>query len=289
MTAIIIMSIAIKSLGSAIFFKEINSKDALYWSKDMLQNKIITACLTLWVIKKNPHITPEVLNSSPSRLLHILHVSLWLTHLIQIISLLEVRSVHELCSDWHAPYTGSIAPYTGSIAPIHSIHCCSTQGPLLPTQGPLLPTQGPLLPTQCPLLPTQGSIAPYTTQGPLLPTQGPLLPTTGSIAPTRVHCSYTGSIAPYTGPLLPTQGPCSLHCVHCSLHRVIAALHLAHFNALWWNIYVRVELEIMEEYPVMCTSQGHLRSNRTNIWSDKSNIRNMQSGGAEDWNWEPLY
>ncbi len=35
---------------------------------------------------------------------------------------------------------------------------------------------------------------------------------------------------------------------------------------------------------------GHLRSNRTNIWSDKSNIRNMQSGGAgiEDWNWEPL-
>ncbi len=40
-----------------------------------------------------------------------------LTHLIQIISLLEVRSMHELCSDWHAPYTGSIAPYTGSIAP----------------------------------------------------------------------------------------------------------------------------------------------------------------------------
>ncbi len=35
-----------------------------------------------------------------------------LTHLIQIISLLEVRSVHELCSDWHAPYTGSIAPYS---------------------------------------------------------------------------------------------------------------------------------------------------------------------------------
>ncbi len=35
-----------------------------------------------------------------------------LTHLIQIISLLEVRSMHELCSDWHAPYTGSIAPYS---------------------------------------------------------------------------------------------------------------------------------------------------------------------------------
>ncbi len=35
-----------------------------------------------------------------------------LTHLIQIISLLEVRSMHELCSDWYAPYTGSIAPYS---------------------------------------------------------------------------------------------------------------------------------------------------------------------------------
>ncbi len=34
-----------------------------------------------------------------------------LTHLIQIISLLEVRSMHELCSVWHARYTGSIAPY----------------------------------------------------------------------------------------------------------------------------------------------------------------------------------
>ncbi len=43
---------------------------------------------------------------------HILHVSLLLTHLIQIMSLLEVRSMHELCSDWHAPYTGSIAPYS---------------------------------------------------------------------------------------------------------------------------------------------------------------------------------
>ncbi len=35
-----------------------------------------------------------------------------LTHLNQIISLLIVRSMHELCSDWHAPYTGSIAPYS---------------------------------------------------------------------------------------------------------------------------------------------------------------------------------
>ncbi len=36
---------------------------------------------------------------------------------------------------------------------------------------------------------------------------------------------------------------------------------------------------------------GHLRSNRTNFWSNKSNIRNVQSGGGlgrENWNWEPL-
>ncbi len=33
-----------------------------------------------------------------------------LTHLIQIISSLEVRSMDELCFDWYAPYTGSIAP-----------------------------------------------------------------------------------------------------------------------------------------------------------------------------------
>ncbi len=26
---------------------------------------------------------------------------------------------------------------------------------------------------------------------------------------------------------------------------------------------------------------GHLRSNRTNVWSDKSNIWNVQSGGAQ--------
>ncbi len=55
-----------------------------------------------------------------------------LTHLIQIFCLLEVRSVHELCSDWHAPYTRSIAPYSlsrgnplkfSSLRNIHSWIC----------------------------------------------------------------------------------------------------------------------------------------------------------------------
>ncbi len=52
-----------------------------------------------------------VLAPPPPRSAYFACLSL-LTHLIQIISLLEVRSMHELCSDWHAPYTGSIAPYS---------------------------------------------------------------------------------------------------------------------------------------------------------------------------------
>ncbi len=58
-----------------------------------------------------------VLNSSPSAPAHrcIFCMSLFVTHLIQIIYSLEMRSVHELCSDWHCPY---------------SVHCS-----LLPEQG----------------------------------------------------------------------------------------------------------------------------------------------------------
>ncbi len=55
-----------------------------------------------------------------------------LTHLIQVICSLEVRSVHELCSDWHWPFTVSIAPYSlsrgnllkfSSLRNIHSWIC----------------------------------------------------------------------------------------------------------------------------------------------------------------------
>ncbi len=47
-----------------------------------------------------PSLSTEVLNSSPRapRSTYFACLSL-LTHLIQIISLLEVRSMHELCSD----------------------------------------------------------------------------------------------------------------------------------------------------------------------------------------------
>ncbi len=59
---------------------------------------------------------------------------------------------------------------------------------------------------------------------------------------------------------------------------------LAHLYALWME-YIRFELESWRN--ILWFPLQHLRSNRTNIWSDKSNIRNVQSGG-EDWNWEPL-
>ncbi len=120
----------------------------------------------------------EVLNSSPRapppppRSAYFACLSL-LTHLIQIISLLEVRSVHELCSDWHAPYTGSIAPYTVSIAPYTGSIALYTVS----------------------IAPYTGSIALYT--GSIAPYTGSIAPYTGSIAP------YTGSIAPYTGSIAP--------------------------------------------------------------------------------------
>ncbi len=55
---------------------------------------------------------------------------------------------------------------------------------------------------------------------------------------------------------------------------------LAHLYALWME-YIR-SLRNWNHGGISCDVhfEGHLRSNRTNIWSDKSNIRNMQSGGA---------
>ncbi len=268
-----------------------------------------------------------------------------LTHLIQIISLLEVRSMHELCSDWHAPYTVSIAPYTGSIASLHRVHCLPTQGPLLPTQGPLLPTQGPLLPTQCPLLPTQGPLLPtqcplLPTQGPLLPTQGPLLPTQGPLLPTQgpllpTQCPLLPTqcpLLPTQCPLLPTQCPllptqCPLLPTQCPLLPTQCPLLSTPWAGKSAEVYFISEHSFMDlrcatssrtdecdiiylckyikfkftSRTLQCTLNGiytfasnwnhggiscdvhfagHLRSNRTNIWSDKSNIRNMQSGGT---------
>ncbi len=205
------------------------------------------------------------------------------------------------------PTQGPLLPTQGPLLPTQC-PLLPTQGPLLPTQCPLLPTQGPLLPTQCPLLPTQGPLLP--TQGPLLPTQGPLLPTQCPLLPTQGPLLPTqGPLLPTQGPLLPTQGPllptpwagksaevyfisghsfmvCAAQRLHArrsvtsytSVNIYNFNSRLAHFNALWMEYIRSLRTGIMAEYPVMSTS--HLRSNRTNIWSDKSNIRNMQSGGG---------
>ncbi len=127
-----------------------------------------------------------------------------LTHLIQIISLLEVRSVHELCSDWHAPYTVSIAPYTGSTAPYTGSTAPYT-GSTAPYTGSIAPYTGSIAPYTGSIAPYTGSIAPYT--GSIAPYTGSIAPYTVSIAPYTVSIApYTGSIAPYTGSIAPYTG-----------------------------------------------------------------------------------
>ncbi len=70
------------------------------WALDFNNNTSVSSELRTDVLHK--HLKPEVLNSSlrapPPRSAYFACLSL-LTHLIQIISLLEVRSMHELCSD----------------------------------------------------------------------------------------------------------------------------------------------------------------------------------------------
>ncbi len=130
----------------------------------------------------------------------------------------------------------------------------------------------------------------------------------------RVHCSLH-------------RVHCSLHRVHCSLlpeqgnplkftlfqniHSWICAaqrLHartsvtsytsvniynfnsrLAHFNALWMEYIRSLRTGIMEEYPVMSTSQGtYVRIEQTSE-AIRVTYEICRAGGREDWNWEPLY
>ncbi len=109
------------------------------------------------------------------------------------------------------------------------------------------------------------------------------------------HAPYTVSIAPYSlsrGKPLKFTSLQNIHSWICVAQHLYARTsvtsytsvniynlnsRLAHFNALWntfasnWN-----------HGGISCDVHfaGHLRSNRTNVWSDKSNIRNVQSGGA---------
>ncbi len=188
-----------------------------------------------------------------------------LTHLIQIISLLEVRSMNELCSDWHAPYTGSIAPYTVSIAP-YTVSIAPYTGSIAPYTGSIAPYTASIAPYTGSIAPYTGSIAPYT--GSIAPYTVSIAPYTGSIAPyTGSIAPYTGSIAPYTGSIAPyslSRGKplkfTSLQNIHswiCAAQHLYARTsvtsytsvniynfnsRLAHFNALWME-YVRFELE----------------------------------------------
>ncbi len=242
--------------------------------------------------RQRQSIKAEVLYSSPRappRSTYFACLSL-LTHLIQIISSLEVRSMHELCSDWHAPYTVSIAPYTESIAPY---------------TGSIAPYTGSVAPYTESIAPYTGSIAPYT--GSIAPYTGSIAPYTGSIAP------YTGSIAPYTGSIAPYSLSReirwsllyfrNIHSWICAARRLHARTsvtsytsvniynfnsRLAHFNALWMEYIRSLRTGIMEEYPVMSTSQGtYVRIEQTSE-AIRVTYEICRAGGHEDWNWEPL-
>ncbi len=132
-------------------------------------------------------------------------------------------------------------------------------------------------------------------------------------SPHRVHCSLH-------------RVHCSLHRVHCSLlpeqgnplkftlfrniHSWICAarrLHartsvtsytsvniynfnscLAHFNALWMEYIRSLRTGIMEEYPVMSTSQGTYVPIEQTSEAIRVTYEICRAGGREDWNWEPL-
>ncbi len=134
-----------------------------------------------------------------------------------------------------------------------------------------------MLPTQCPLLPTQGPLLP--TQGPLLPTQGPLLPTR-SIAPYSLRREIRWSLLHF-GTFIHGFALRNVFTHGRVWHHIPLNIQfnsrLAHFNALWMDIR-SLRTGIME-YPVMSLRTA-LTFNRTNIWRDKSNIPNMQSGGG---------
>ncbi len=159
--------------------------------------------------------------------------------------------MHELCSDWHASYTVSIAPYTGSIAPY--------TGSIAPYTVSIAPYTGSIAPYTVSIAPYTGSIAPYT---------GSIAPYTGSIAP------YTGSIAPYSlsrGNLLKFTLFRNIHSWICTAQRLHARTsvtsytsvniynlnsRLAHFNALFCMEQIQsLQTGIMVEYLEMSALQ----------------------------------
>ncbi len=140
-----------------------------------------------------------------------------LTHLIQIISSSEVCSVHELCSDWHAPYTVSIAPYSLS----------------------------------------RGNPLKFT-----------LLQ--------NIHSWFALRIFKHRRVWhhIPLIYKILIHVSHTYMH-----FEWNTFASNWNHGGISCDVHFA----------GHLRSNSTNIWSDKRNIRIVQRrGGCEDWSWDQL-
>ncbi len=115
----------------------------------------------------------------------------------------------------------------------------------------------------------------------------------------RVHCS-----------LLPEQGNPLKFTLFRNIHSWICAaqrLHartsvtsytsvniynfnscLAHFNALWMEYIRSLRTGIMEEYPVMSTSQGTYVPIEQTSEAIRVTYEIWGGGGDEDWNWEPL-
>ncbi len=215
-----------------------------------------------------------------------------------------MRSVHELCSDLHAPYTGSIAPYTVHCS-LHGVHCSPHR-------------------VHCSLHRVHCSLHRV------------------HCSPHRVHCSLHGVHCSLHGVHCSLHGVhCSLHGVHCSLHGVHCSLHgvhcsllpeqgnplkftlfrnihswicaarrlhartsvtsytsvniynfnsrLAHFSALWMEYIRSLRTGIMAEYRVMSTSQGTYVRIEQISEAIRVTYEICRAGGREDWNWEPLY
>ncbi len=214
-----------------------------------------------------------------------------------------------------APYTGSIAPYTGSIAP-YTGSIAPYTGSIAPYTGSIAPYTGSIAPYTGSIAPYTGSIAPYT--GSIAPYTGSIAPYTGSIAPYTVSIApYTGSIAPYTGSIAPYIGsiaPYSLNPRKFTLFRKHSFMDLRwatssrtdECDIIYLCKYIQFEFT---SCTLQCTLNGiytfasnwnhggiscdvhfagHLRSNRTNIWSDGVTYEICRAGGREDWNWEPL-
>ncbi len=109
----------------------------------------------------------------------------------------------------------------------------------------------------------------------MLPTQCPLLPTPWAGEAAEVYFTSEHSLMDLRCATSLRTDECDI-IYGCNIYNLNS--RLAHFNALWME-YVRFELE---SWRISCDVHfaGHLRSNRTNVWSDKSNIWNVQSGGA---------